>query len=74
MVDHIARAGAWVKTGVLETSWSRLWGALASELRVTEAVALDVVERSHELSYDAARDTIRFDMPDEAQDHDPRVT
>jgi serine/threonine-protein kinase len=68
MIDHITRAGAWVKTGVLETSWSRLWGALASELRVTEAVALGVVERSRELSYDPARDTIRFDMPAEVQE------
>jgi eukaryotic-like serine/threonine-protein kinase len=68
IVDHITRAGAWVRTGVLETSWSRLWGALAADLRVTEATALDVVAHTRELAYDEARDTIQFDMPTETEE------
>ena len=63
MIDHIVRAGAWVKTGVLATSWSRMWAAVGGELRVTETLALGVVARSRELSVDPARDLIMFDMP-----------
>jgi hypothetical protein len=61
----VARTGAWKQTGVLETSWSRLWGALAGELRVPEAAALAIVARTPELAYDSQRDTITFEMTEE---------
>ena len=68
IIDHIARAGAWKQTGVLETSWSRLWGALAGDLRVPEATALATVARARELAYDTERDTITFEMTTDVED------
>jgi serine/threonine-protein kinase len=68
IIDHIARAGAWKSTSALETSWSRLWGALAAELRVPEAAALATVARTSELAYDAERDTITFEITSDAED------
>jgi len=63
IVEHVSRAGAWVRPRVLEASWSRLWDVLGPELRAPEAVVLAVLARSRELSVDQARDVITFDLP-----------
>jgi serine/threonine-protein kinase len=54
IINHISRAGTWVRPGVLATSWSRLWQALQEECRLSEVQALAVVGRSRVLQDDDA--------------------
>jgi serine/threonine-protein kinase len=58
IVHHISRVGTWIRPGVLGTSWSRLWSALAGDFRISEDQALAIVARATELAYDPARDEI----------------
>jgi eukaryotic-like serine/threonine-protein kinase len=58
IVNHISRAGTWVRPGVLGTSWSRLWKALEEVCRLSEDQALAIVARTTDLHYDAERDEI----------------
>ena len=58
IINHISRAGTWVRPGVLATRWSRLWEALKDECRLDEDQALAIVGRTNDLHFDAARDEI----------------
>jgi len=60
IIDHVVRTGAWVKQGVLEAAWSRLWTAIGGDLRVSEATALALIKHSGELRVDLAHDAIAF--------------
>jgi serine/threonine-protein kinase len=58
MVNHISRAGTWVRPGVLAMTWSRLWSQLREECHLSEDQALAIVEQTNNLQYDASRDEI----------------
>jgi eukaryotic-like serine/threonine-protein kinase len=58
IINHISRAGRWVRPGVLGTSWSRLWAALQPVFHITEDQALAIVARTRDLEYDAPHDEI----------------
>ena len=58
IINHISRAGTWIRPGVLGATWSRLWTMLEKDWQITEDQALSIVERTQELSYDSARDEI----------------
>jgi serine/threonine-protein kinase len=58
IINHISRAGRWIRPGVLATSWSRLWSALEPVVHVTEDQALAIVARTQDLDYDQPRDEI----------------
>ncbi|HUS30126.1 MAG TPA: protein kinase [Kofleriaceae bacterium] len=58
IINHISRAGRWVRPGVLGTSWSRVWSALQPVLHITEDQALSIVAGTQDLDYDAPRDEI----------------
>ncbi len=58
MINHISRAGVWVRPGVLAMGWSRLWSLLREECHLTEDQALAIVGQTKDLQYDAARDEI----------------
>jgi len=62
IVEHVSRAGSWVRTGVLETGWSRLWSTLGPELRMPEDAVLALIARSAELAVDPARDVITLEV------------
>jgi hypothetical protein len=58
IINHISRAGTWVRPGVLAMGWSRLWEALQDECRLSEDQALAIVAQTKDLQYDGARDEI----------------
>jgi serine/threonine-protein kinase len=58
IINHISRAGRWVRPGVLATSWSRLWSTLQPVVHITEDQALAIVARTQDLDYDAPSDEI----------------
>ena len=58
IINHISRAGTWIRPGVLGATWSRLWTMLRADWQISEEQALAIVERTAELSYDAGRDEI----------------
>jgi len=63
IVEHVSRAGSWVRTGMLEAAWSRLWATLGPELRMSEPAALAVIARTADLAVDLDRDVISLDVP-----------
>jgi serine/threonine-protein kinase len=58
IINHISRAGTWVRPGVLATSWSRLWELLKEECRLSEDQALAIVGQTKDLQYDPTTDEI----------------
>jgi serine/threonine-protein kinase len=62
MINHISRAGTWVRPGVLAMSWTRLWEALKDECPFSEDQALAIVSRIRDLQYDSARDEITLEL------------
>jgi hypothetical protein len=53
----------WCGTSTLGTSWSRLWGTLGGELRLSEEHVLELIARSPDLDVDTASDTITLNVP-----------
>ncbi|HTR55785.1 MAG TPA: cyclic nucleotide-binding domain-containing protein [Kofleriaceae bacterium] len=62
IAEHVTRAGAWVRSGVLETQWSRAWATLAPELRLPEPAVLAIVARSGTVAIDPSRDVVTLEM------------
>jgi len=62
IVNHLSRAGTWVRPGVLGVPWSRLWEALQKECGVSEDTALAIVSRTPDLQVDEALDLITLEL------------
>jgi CRP-like cAMP-binding protein len=63
IVEYLSRTGMWCGTSTLGSSWSRVWGALGGELRMTHDDVVDLVTRTPDLSLDLAADTITLSVP-----------
>jgi CRP-like cAMP-binding protein len=62
LINHISRAGTWVRPGVLGASWSRMWDAVGPECGVSEDAALAIVARTPDLQFDRATDRITLEL------------
>jgi len=62
IINHISRAGTWVRPGVLGASWSRMWDVIAAECGVPEDQALSIIGRTPDLQLDTANDQITLEL------------
>jgi serine/threonine-protein kinase len=62
IVNHVSRAGSWIRPGVLATSWSRLWESLRVECGISEDAAIAIVERTADLRLDRDADQITLEL------------
>ncbi len=62
IVNHISRAGTWIRPGVLGAAWSRVWEVVSDECGIEEDQAISIIARTPDLRLDAANDRITLEL------------
>ncbi len=62
IINHVSRAGTWVKPGVLGASWSHTWDVIAAECGISEDQALSIISRTPDLQLDPRTDQITLEL------------
>ncbi len=62
IINHVARAGTWIRPGVLAASWKRVWEVVSAECAITEDQAIAVIGRTPDLQYDPATDQLTLEL------------
>ena len=62
IVNHVARAGTWLRPGVLAASWKRVWEIVSSECAISEDQAISIIGRTPDLQYDPVTDQLTLEL------------
>jgi serine/threonine-protein kinase len=62
IINHISRAGTWIRPGVLGASWSRMWSVVSAECAISEDQAIAIIARTPDLQLDEANDRITLEL------------
>ncbi|MBA2538668.1 MAG: cyclic nucleotide-binding domain-containing protein, partial [Deltaproteobacteria bacterium] len=63
IVEFMSRTAMWCGATTLGGSWSRVWGALGGELRISHEHVVELISRTPDIAIDLEADTITLSVP-----------